>query len=139
MNSNQKKSQVTSENEIKAAFETLRENFGRVDVIVNCAGILIPGKLYDTVKNEMQSLKEIEDTVNVVLLFLIILSPIFSAMIYSLFLAMNSFFYCIKLRNYQVYQIITKTKYYFFSEINLNFIISIIFWNRSFKIFSLKK
>ncbi|VDN54144.1 unnamed protein product [Dracunculus medinensis] len=44
---------------------------------------------------------------------------------------MNSFFYCIKLRNYQVYQIITKIKYYFFSEINLNFIISIIFWNQS--------
>ncbi|VDN54041.1 unnamed protein product, partial [Dracunculus medinensis] len=57
---------VTSENEVKAAFEILRENFGRVDVIVNCAGILIPGKLYDTMKKEMQSLKEIEDTVNVV-------------------------------------------------------------------------
>lgn len=68
-----KKNQVTREDEVKAAFGILCENFGRVDVIVNCAGI--PGKLYDSVKREMQSLKEIAETVNVLsYYFLLILS-----------------------------------------------------------------
>lgn len=64
---------MTREDEVKAAFGILCENFGRVDVIVNCAGI--PGKLYDSVKREMQSLKEIAETVNVLsYYFLLILS-----------------------------------------------------------------
>ncbi|VDN54039.1 unnamed protein product [Dracunculus medinensis] len=56
---------VKSETEIAAAFDGLHKHFGKVDIIVNCAGIYRTGKFYNVMTNQMQSSEEIKEIFNV--------------------------------------------------------------------------
>ncbi|CAD6197150.1 unnamed protein product [Caenorhabditis auriculariae] len=56
---------VTSEAEVKAAFDQVKTSFGRVDAVVNCAGIAYAFKLYSISKKKMADLDKIQKTLDV--------------------------------------------------------------------------
>lgn len=43
---------VTSEESVKKAFQKAREKFGRIDVLINCAGVALPQKVVTDVSGE---------------------------------------------------------------------------------------
>ena len=57
--------QVTSEDQVKAAMATVKEKFGRLDTLINCAGIAYAFKIYSTSKREMGDMEKIKHTINV--------------------------------------------------------------------------
>lgn len=57
---------VTSENDVKAAFDEVKKSFGRVDAVVNCAGIAYAFKLYSVSKKKMVDLDKIKKTLDVI-------------------------------------------------------------------------
>ncbi|KHJ94916.1 oxidoreductase, short chain dehydrogenase/reductase family protein [Oesophagostomum dentatum] len=56
---------VTSETEVKVAFDTVKEKFGRCDAVVNCAGIAFAFKLYSVSKKKMSDWDKIQKTIDV--------------------------------------------------------------------------
>jgi len=56
---------VTSDDQIIMAFEKVKNRFGRLDALVNCAGIAFAFKLYSTTKREMCDLSRIQRTMDV--------------------------------------------------------------------------
>lgn len=59
--------QVTSEADVKNALATAKEKFGRVDVVVNCAGIGIAAVTYNKNKDFVHILEDFMKVVNVCL------------------------------------------------------------------------
>lgn len=57
--------QVTSESEVKAAFEKVRSEYGRLDALVNCAGIAYAFKLYSINKKKHVDFDKIKQTIDV--------------------------------------------------------------------------
>ncbi|CAJ0600868.1 unnamed protein product [Cylicocyclus nassatus] len=56
---------VTSDTEVKAAFDAVKDKFGRCDAVVNCAGIAFAFKLYSVSKKKMSDLDKIQKTIDV--------------------------------------------------------------------------
>uniref|UniRef100_A0A1I8AHU5 3-hydroxyacyl-CoA dehydrogenase type-2 n=1 Tax=Steinernema glaseri TaxID=37863 RepID=A0A1I8AHU5_9BILA len=56
---------VTSESDVKAVFDTVKKEFGRLDGVVNCAGIAYAFKLYSIAKQKMAPLDQIQKTLDV--------------------------------------------------------------------------
>ncbi|TMS38036.1 hypothetical protein L596_004850 [Steinernema carpocapsae] len=56
---------VTSEEQVQGAFEAVKQKFGRVDGVVNCAGIAYAFKLYNFKKGKMADLDKIKRTLDV--------------------------------------------------------------------------
>jgi len=59
--------QVTSEGDVKNALETAKEKFGRVDVVVSCAGIGMAAVIYNHNKNRVHVLEDFMKVVHVCL------------------------------------------------------------------------
>lgn len=59
---------VTSEKDVQAALTLTKEKFGRVDVAVNCAGIALAVKTYNSKKNQVHTLEDFQRILNVNLL-----------------------------------------------------------------------
>jgi len=53
---------------VKAAMDSVKEKFGGLDTLVNCAGIAYAFKIYSTTKREMADMEKIKQTLNVNLL-----------------------------------------------------------------------
>ncbi|XP_053551902.1 3-hydroxyacyl-CoA dehydrogenase type-2 [Bombina bombina] len=56
---------VTSEADVKNALELARSKFGRVDIVVNCAGIAVAVKTYNINKQLPHSLEDFQRVINV--------------------------------------------------------------------------
>ncbi|CAI2350321.1 unnamed protein product [Caenorhabditis sp. 36 PRJEB53466] len=56
---------VTSEEEVRAAFEKVRQEYGRLDALVNCAGIAYAFKLYSVNKKKHVEFDKIRQTIDV--------------------------------------------------------------------------
>ncbi|XP_074873661.1 3-hydroxyacyl-CoA dehydrogenase type-2 isoform X2 [Carettochelys insculpta] len=56
---------VTSEADVKGALALAREKFGRLDLAVNCAGIAVAVKTYNTKKDEPHRLEDFQRVLNV--------------------------------------------------------------------------
>ncbi|KAM4662637.1 3-hydroxyacyl-CoA dehydrogenase type-2 [Discoglossus pictus] len=56
---------VTSESDVKNALELARTKFGRVDIVVNCAGIAVAVKTYNVSKQLPHSLEDFQRVINV--------------------------------------------------------------------------
>ncbi|EPB74025.1 protein, SNF2 family [Ancylostoma ceylanicum] len=56
---------VTSDKDVKAAFDKVKNEFGRCDAVVNCAGIAFAFKLYSVSKKKMSDLDKIQKTIDV--------------------------------------------------------------------------
>ncbi|XP_075772077.1 3-hydroxyacyl-CoA dehydrogenase type-2 isoform X3 [Pelodiscus sinensis] len=56
---------VTSEADVKGALALAREKFGRLDVAVNCAGIAVAIKTYNSKKDAPHSLEDFQRVINV--------------------------------------------------------------------------
>lgn len=57
--------QVRSSAEVSSAFHTLIDKFGQLDVVVNCAGVSYPFKLYNLQKKKACDLELIRKTFDV--------------------------------------------------------------------------
>lgn len=57
--------QVTSERDVKSALQTTVDKFGRLDVVVNCAGVATACRTYNFKKNQPFDLKTFQKTVEV--------------------------------------------------------------------------
>lgn len=57
--------QVVADEEVKAAFDQVRDKFGRCDAVVNCAGIAMAFKLYSVSKKKMADPEKIKKTIDV--------------------------------------------------------------------------
>ncbi|XP_034839726.1 3-hydroxyacyl-CoA dehydrogenase type-2 isoform X1 [Maniola hyperantus] len=56
---------VTSEQDVKSALQTTVDKFGRLDVVVNCAGVATATRTYNFKKNQPFDLKAFQKTVEV--------------------------------------------------------------------------
>ncbi|TKR77300.1 hypothetical protein L596_018297 [Steinernema carpocapsae] len=56
---------VTSEDDVKAAMGAVKDKFGRLDGLVNCAGIAFAFKLYSLNKKQLAPLDKIQKTLDV--------------------------------------------------------------------------
>ncbi|OCT65485.1 3-hydroxyacyl-CoA dehydrogenase type-2 [Xenopus laevis] len=56
---------VTCEADVKNALELARSKFGRVDIVVNCAGIAVAAKTYNLNKQLPHSLEDFQKVINV--------------------------------------------------------------------------
>ncbi|XP_040854225.1 3-hydroxyacyl-CoA dehydrogenase type-2 isoform X2 [Ochotona curzoniae] len=56
---------VTSEKDVQAALTLAKDKFGRVDVAVNCAGIAVATKTYNSKKNLPHALQDFQRVLNV--------------------------------------------------------------------------
>ncbi|KAM3968510.1 3-hydroxyacyl-CoA dehydrogenase type-2 [Aphomia sociella] len=56
---------VTSEQDVKNALQTTRDKFGRLDVVVNCAGVASAARVYNFKKDQPFDLKMFQKTVEV--------------------------------------------------------------------------
>ncbi|VDO75112.1 unnamed protein product [Heligmosomoides polygyrus] len=56
---------VVADEEVKAAFDQVRDKFGRCDAVVNCAGIAMAFKLYSVSKKKMADPEKIKKTIDV--------------------------------------------------------------------------
>lgn len=66
--------QVVSDEDVQAAFQRVKECFGRCDAVVHCAGITKAFKLYNAAENKMadpESIREIIDVSELSLLLLV--------------------------------------------------------------------
>lgn len=54
---------ITSESDVSSALTDTKKRFGKLDVIVNCAGIARANKVYNFNKNTMHKLEDFEDVV----------------------------------------------------------------------------
>ncbi|KAM5195215.1 3-hydroxyacyl-CoA dehydrogenase type-2 isoform 2-T2 [Hipposideros larvatus] len=59
---------VTSEKDVQTALSLAKEKFGRVDVAVNCAGIAIAIKTYNSKRNQAHTLEDFQRVLHVNLL-----------------------------------------------------------------------
>ena len=57
--------QITSESDVNNALNTIKEKFGRLDAVVNCAGIAYAFKLYSSSKKRVEPLDKIKQTLEV--------------------------------------------------------------------------
>lgn len=57
--------QVTSPQEVGAALAVAQKNFGRLDLVVNCAGIGIAVKTYNSKKDKVHDLEDFQRVINV--------------------------------------------------------------------------
>ncbi len=57
--------QVTSEQQVKSAIDQVKQEFGRLDVILNAAGVAYGFKLYNKNKHEICPLDRIQKTMDV--------------------------------------------------------------------------
>ncbi|CAG9558281.1 unnamed protein product [Danaus chrysippus] len=56
---------VTSEDDVKNALQTTVDKFGRLDVVVNCAGIITASRVYNVKKDQPFDLKAFQRTIDV--------------------------------------------------------------------------
>uniref|UniRef100_A0A671DQI7 3-hydroxyacyl-CoA dehydrogenase type-2 n=1 Tax=Rhinolophus ferrumequinum TaxID=59479 RepID=A0A671DQI7_RHIFE len=56
---------VTSEKDVQAALTLAKEKFGRVDVAVNCAGVAVAIKTYNSKKSQAHTLEDFQRVLNV--------------------------------------------------------------------------
>uniref|UniRef100_A0AC34Q272 3-hydroxyacyl-CoA dehydrogenase type-2 n=1 Tax=Panagrolaimus sp. JU765 TaxID=591449 RepID=A0AC34Q272_9BILA len=56
---------VTSEEDVKKAVSTVKEKFGRLDAVINCAGIAYAYKIYSVSKKRMEPIEKLQKTLNV--------------------------------------------------------------------------
>ncbi|KAM7327215.1 hypothetical protein ACRRTK_013582 [Alexandromys fortis] len=59
---------VTSEKDVQAVLTPAKEKFGHIDVAVNCAGIAVTIKTYNQKKNQVHTLEDFQQVLNVTLL-----------------------------------------------------------------------
>jgi 3-hydroxyacyl-CoA dehydrogenase/3-hydroxy-2-methylbutyryl-CoA dehydrogenase len=59
------KTDVTSEDDVKAAVKAAIDNFGHLDVAVGCAGIAVATKTYDSKRDRAHSLNDFEKVIKV--------------------------------------------------------------------------
>jgi len=59
------KTDVTSETDVEQAFEFFESKFGRLDVVINCAGILHHERVYNEAENKCHSLATFEKVIKV--------------------------------------------------------------------------
>lgn len=57
--------QVSSETDVKNALQTTIDKFGRLDVVVNCAGVATASRVYNFKKNQPFDLKMFQKTIEV--------------------------------------------------------------------------
>lgn len=57
--------QVTSPEEVGAALAVAKKQFGRLDLAVNCAGIGIAVKTYNSKKDKVHDLEDFQRVINV--------------------------------------------------------------------------
>uniref|UniRef100_A0A0N4ZQB5 3-hydroxyacyl-CoA dehydrogenase type-2 n=1 Tax=Parastrongyloides trichosuri TaxID=131310 RepID=A0A0N4ZQB5_PARTI len=56
---------VTDEGSVKSAFDMVKDKFGKVDSVVNCAGVAYAFKLYNVNKKKMEPIDKIKHTIDV--------------------------------------------------------------------------
>jgi len=56
---------VTNDEQVKAAMDATKEKFGRLDTLINCAGIAYAFKIYSTGKREMGDMEKIKHTLSI--------------------------------------------------------------------------
>ncbi|GIY23007.1 hypothetical protein CEXT_239071 [Caerostris extrusa] len=56
---------VTKEADVKNAFESVKSNFKKLDVVVNCAGVSVAFKIYNFFENRPQTAEDIEKVIKV--------------------------------------------------------------------------
>ena len=56
---------VTKEDDVKKALEVARSNFGKLDVLVNCAGIGVAFRTYNINKKRAHALEDFQKVINV--------------------------------------------------------------------------
>ncbi|KFO70898.1 3-hydroxyacyl-CoA dehydrogenase type-2, partial [Cuculus canorus] len=56
---------VTSAEEVGAALDLAQKEFGRLDLVVNCAGIGIAVKTYNSKKDKVHELEDFQTVINV--------------------------------------------------------------------------
>lgn len=57
--------QVTSAEEVGAALKLTQKEFGRLDLVVNCAGVGIAVKTYNSKKDKVHELEDFQRVINV--------------------------------------------------------------------------
>lgn len=63
--------EVTSEQDVMAALEVTQREFGKLDALVNCAGVGIAAQTYNFNKNRCHGLKDFERVLLVGMSFLV--------------------------------------------------------------------
>ena len=56
---------MTSEADVQKALSTVKEKFGRLDAVVNCAGIAYAYKIYSPSKKRLEPIEKLQKTLNV--------------------------------------------------------------------------
>ena len=56
---------VTSQEQIESAVNSIKSNFGRLDAVINCAGIAYAFKIYNLTRKEMSPIDKIQKTIDV--------------------------------------------------------------------------